>query len=56
MFAQYVETRCSECDCLLFSQHAKSTGLCPECENESIEHNQNTDWFELEALLEENLK
>ena len=25
--------RCQECDCKLWSNHAKVCGLCPECEN-----------------------
>jgi uncharacterized Zn finger protein (UPF0148 family) len=64
--------RCDECDCMLFSDHSKSTGLCPECENESIECKQEfekdfengdnilkgLDWseLELETRFENHLK
>ena len=74
MFGQkYMLTnRCDECDCMLFSDHSKSTGLCPECENESIECKQEfennsencngilkgLDWseLELETRFENHLK
>ena len=64
MFEQeYMLTnRCDECDCMLFSDHSKSTGLCPECENESIECKQDfengDDWseLELETLFKNHLK
>lgn len=65
MFEQeYMLTnRCDECDCMLFSDHSKSTGLCPECENESIEckqdfENGDDDWseLELETRFENHLK
>lgn len=29
----YKSTRCKECDALLWSEHAKSLCLCPDCEN-----------------------
>ena len=74
MFGQeyMLVNRCDECDCMLFSDHSKSTGLCPECENESIECKQEfekdfengdnilkgLDWseLELETRFENHLK
>lgn len=29
----YKSNRCKECDSLLWSNHAKERGICPECEN-----------------------
>jgi Zn finger protein HypA/HybF involved in hydrogenase expression len=29
----YTSKRCADCDALLWSNHAKECGLCPECEN-----------------------
>ena len=63
--------RCKECDAMLYSQHAKSRGICPECEQEQYEYESSlttndksdekligTDWsdLELETQLERILK
>lgn len=71
MFGQnyMLEQRCKECDAMLYSQHAKSRGICPECEqeqyelsltvdDESDENLIGTDWsdLELETQLEKILK
>jgi phage FluMu protein Com len=29
----YKQTRCKDCDSMLWSMHAKSVCLCPDCEN-----------------------
>lgn len=29
----YCKVECKECGCLLWSEHTKSTGICPECED-----------------------
>lgn len=45
---QYKSNRCTECDSLLWSNHAKECGLCPECENVDAEQADN-----LETQFEE---
>lgn len=71
MFGQnfMLDQRCKECDVMLYSQHAKSRGICPDCEQEQYELSlttddesdetlMGTDWtkLELETQLERNLK
>lgn len=31
----YKVIRCKDCDCQLFSDHAKALKLCPECQGET---------------------
>ena len=71
MFGQnyMLDQRCNECDAMLYSQHAKSCGICPDCEQEHYELSLTvddesdeiligTDWtkLELETQLERELK
>ena len=64
-----LDQRCNECDAMLYSQHAKSRGICPDCEQEHYELSLTvddesdeiligTDWtkLELETQLERELK
>lgn len=46
-----IRVECTECGCKLWSDHAKSIKLCPECESEPP-----IDMLDLEDQLEELLK
>lgn len=47
----YISKRCTECDVLLWSNHARECGVCPECEEIDVDYS-----LDLEDRLEEALK
>lgn len=46
---------CQECECKLWSSHAKDCGLCPECENIDYDDNAELE-TELDNLLNGGIK